>query len=244
MVDESNQLVGVVEQDFIPSITLRDYVNEYQSDALTNGYFGHIGRIVGETAQNVRHLHNEGIIHRDIKHDNILVANGSDSGGFRTLAYLIDFGLAKVRNDSEFFRCYAPSQNLYNTLTYHLVQPNNGPRKNMGIGSYSYTAPELARGTCTGTPQSDYFSLGIVLWEAFMAQRAFPNDNYDPIRNFSDTDNQRLIDQINLSYHLDKKTKKVLGNAIENSVVNDPQERKQEVIIDACDELAEHHKLS
>lgn len=83
------------------------------------------------------HAHEQGIIHRDIKPENIMV--GVDDG---TMAKLLDFGLVKVITEEN------------NTLT----------KTGEVFGSPLYMSPEQCLGKKVG-PQTDIYSLGIVLYE-------------------------------------------------------------------------------
>lgn len=93
------------------------------------------------------HAHEKGIIHRDIKSQNILV---TPSGRVK----VTDFGLARVQS--------IPSA----TVT----------RSGMVMGSVHYFSPEQARGEETG-PKSNLYSLGVVLYEAISGHPPFQGDN-------------------------------------------------------------------
>jgi beta-lactam-binding protein with PASTA domain/tRNA A-37 threonylcarbamoyl transferase component Bud32 len=93
------------------------------------------------------HAHEKGIIHRDIKSQNILVTPGGR-------VKVTDFGLARVLS--------IPSA----TVT----------RSGTVMGSVHYFSPEQARGEETG-PRSDLYSLGVVLYEAVSGRLPFQADN-------------------------------------------------------------------
>lgn len=110
-----------------------------------------IVEIMRLVADALRHIHAQGIIHRDIKPGNIMIApraiapDGSvQPNGVR----LMDFGIASGR---EFARL---------TIT--------GAR----IGTPVYMSPEQARGQRI-SPKSDVYSLGIVFYEALMGKPPF-----------------------------------------------------------------------
>jgi len=93
------------------------------------------------------HAHEKGIIHRDIKSQNILV---TAAGRVK----VTDFGLARVLS--------VPSATVTHSGTV--------------MGSVHYFSPEQARGEETG-PKSDLYSLGVVLYEAVSGHLPFQGDN-------------------------------------------------------------------
>lgn len=84
--------------------------------------------------------HASGVIHRDLKPDNILLAR---DGRLR----ILDFGLAKRTAESK------PDDPTITDAT----QPGSP------VGTIAYMSPEQARGQTDLTPQSDQFSLGLIL---------------------------------------------------------------------------------
>lgn len=88
--------------------------------------------------------HERGIVHRDVKPGNILLASDGS-------AKVADFGIAKL------------AEGLDTTVTGHVV------------GTPAYLAPERLAGR-PATPQSDLYSLGVVLYEACTGERPFQGD--------------------------------------------------------------------
>ena len=106
----------------------------------------HIARHV---LRGLHHAHEQGIVHRDIKPDNILLCRGAD--GDPDLARLLDFGIAK------------------------LVGESGGAaitQAGLTIGTPEYLSPEQASaGTLDG--RSDLYSLSAVLFEMITGRTPF-----------------------------------------------------------------------
>jgi eukaryotic-like serine/threonine-protein kinase len=98
--------------------------------------------------------HATGIVHRDLKPDNILITR---EGRIK----ILDFGLAKGAQKSG-----APADATV-TVARALTDPGTT------VGTIAYMSPEQARGQTDLTPQSDQFSLGLVLYELAAGKRAF-----------------------------------------------------------------------
>jgi serine/threonine protein kinase len=98
--------------------------------------------------------HAAGIVHRDLKPDNILITR---EGRIK----ILDFGLAKGAQKNG-----APADATV-TVARALTDPGTT------IGTIAYMSPEQARGQTNLTPQSDQFSLGLVLYELSAGKRAF-----------------------------------------------------------------------
>jgi serine/threonine protein kinase len=108
--------------------------------------------IISQVAQALTAIHQRGVIHRDLKPENIMRrADG-------TVA-LADFGIAKSMLQAE---------NMAMTQTRH----------GDVVGTPYYLSPEQAAGNII-TPQSDLYSLGVMMFEMLAGTRPFRAESLD-----------------------------------------------------------------
>ena len=101
-------------------------------------------RITREVAEALSHAHSYGLIHRDIKPQNILLSGGH--------AVVADFGISRAVSE-------AGGEKLTQT--------------GMAVGTPAYMAPEQAAGDPNVDGRADIYSLGCVLYEMLVGQIPF-----------------------------------------------------------------------
>ena len=106
-----------------------------------------IGRWYDDLREGLAYIHANGVIHRDLKLQNVLI--GPDGH-----AVLTDFGISKIvdaKGDG------AKIVDTVNTI----VKMREG--RSLVMGSIGYMAPELEMGVAA-SPQSDWYALGVIVY--------------------------------------------------------------------------------
>src|SRR5687768_3907289 len=106
-------------------------------------------RILRDVARALCYAHEKGVVHRDIKPDNVLVSGDS--------AVVTDFGIAKAVSAAQF---QSPKGD---TLT----------SAGTGIGTPAYMAPEQAAGDPGTDHRADIYSFGCLVYELLTGQPPF-----------------------------------------------------------------------
>ncbi len=122
--------------EFVEGQQLDSYLREFGALPFEYGV-----EIICQVLEALEEAHSLGIIHRDIKPANIMIIQDSDPPVVR----LIDFGIAS----------------LLEGAVGELMKTKLGVIR----GTPSYMAPELFTGTVGASPESDLYSVGLVLYE-------------------------------------------------------------------------------
>ena len=110
--------------------------------------------IMRDVARALAYAHERGVVHRDIKPDNVLLSGGT--------AVVADFGVAKA-----FASAREGSTGASATLT------NVG----MSLGTPAYMAPEQVAGDSKLDARTDLYALGAMAYEALCGQPVFPRES-------------------------------------------------------------------
>jgi len=141
--------------------------------------------------------HAHGVIHRDLKPDNIMLCTTED--GDELDPKVLDFGISKIASNE------ASDLNL----TY------NGTV----LGTPYYMSPEQVRGPRWVDERTDVYAFGVILFEALTGERPFDADTYDElIVKIATGPTPKLGDRI-------KGIDPALTKIVEHAMARDPNER-------------------
>ena len=139
-----------IATEFIDGKTLNDY-----KKANPLNYKSAL-EIVIQVASALDEAHSAGIVHRDIKPDNVMIRSNG-------LAKILDFGIAKLSTPK-----------TINEEDATAIKGGTSP--GMIIGTANYMSPEQAKGKVVDA-RTDIFSFGVVLYEMIAGQLPFEGEN-------------------------------------------------------------------
>jgi hypothetical protein len=134
---ESDTRNVYIAYEYVPGKTLREALRAGEIDDPT------AVEAAAQILEGLAHAHARGIVHRDVKPSNVMLAEGP---GVSTR--LLDFGLARIKEE--------------HTITASGDVP----------GTLAYISPERLKGA-GGTPAADVWSVGVMLWEALAGFHPF-----------------------------------------------------------------------
>jgi TolB-like protein/tetratricopeptide (TPR) repeat protein len=129
--------------------------------------------IMRDVARALAYAHERGVVHRDIKPDNVLLSGGT--------AVVADFGVAKA-----FASAREGATGQHATLT------NVG----MSLGTPAYMAPEQVAGDTKLDARTDLYALGAMAYEALCGRPVFPRDTVAGVLRAHLTDDPEPIARI------------------------------------------------
>ncbi len=154
-VEEGGAEISYIVMEYIEGQSLRDYI--IQSKGSTREQL----RIAEKIARGLAEAHKLGIVHRDIKAENIIINTEGEPK-------ILDFGLAKPL--AALFKGGTDDGTV--TASQDLTQEGKI------IGTVTYMSPEQARGEKVDS-RSDIFSFGILMYKMFSG--VFPFEGTDRV---------------------------------------------------------------
>ncbi len=113
--------------------------------------------IIRQTLSALQAAHDHGVVHRDLKPDNVFIAKSSERDDF---VKLLDFGICKVI-DADFD----------SALT----------RSGMVVGTPTYMSPEQARGGRYIDHRADIYAVGVIMYRALTGRLPFEGESYNEV---------------------------------------------------------------
>ncbi|CCQ09684.1 Adenylate cyclase [Pseudoalteromonas luteoviolacea B = ATCC 29581] len=177
--------------EYVDGQTLRNYLNSEGELAPLE-----VQDLMLQVLDALIHAHKKGVIHRDIKPNNIMLAKG----GAKLHAKILDFGIGTLTLDSR--------QNDFNTLT--LTQET--------LGTPSYSAPEQLRGE-PATESTDLYVWGLLFLECLTGVPAVTGSSIASVYHQQLSDIQIPIPGVLLGHPIASLLRRVLHkNPIERVI--------------------------
>jgi serine/threonine protein kinase len=113
--------------------------------------------IIEQAARALENAHRAGVVHRDLKPDNIMLATDPEAKPYGYTVKLVDFGIAKVVSEQS-------------------GASSGATHAGAVVGTPHYMAPEALTGSHPVGPRSDVWSLGACAYKAMTGQVPFEGD--------------------------------------------------------------------
>jgi len=139
--------------EYCPGGSLHDSIIGDPSTTLHRFTWEHRLKAALDIAQGMMHLHEQNIVHRDLKTLNVLLLHPVMSPSDPVLAKVCDFGLAR----------YLPNDDIQTRLTHQ-------------VGSWYYMAPEMFDSKNTYDGKVDVYSYAVLLYEILAGNLYYASD--------------------------------------------------------------------
>src|SRR6266404_9961447 len=208
------QGMNFIAMEYVEGVTLREKIHLQRTE------LSKLLRYLQNVAEGLAKAHAAGVVHRDLKPDNIMITGDGH-------AKILDFGLAKLIEQSPLSTPAEGSSEVVTAMIPHHSTPGTV------IGTVGYMSPEQAQGKTNEIDhRSDIFSFGCILYEAATRRRAFEGkDALDSMHNIVHQPTPQ-ISSLNPAAPSD------LQRIIRRSLAKDPEDRYQ-TIKDVAIELKE-----
>jgi serine/threonine protein kinase len=146
--------------DGLPFIVMQLLQGQSLAAAIADGAPFPVGRAVDIASQALEALaaaHAAGIVHRDMKPDNVFLTR---SGGRTDVVKLLDFGISKIRATGTGTK---------------LTQDGSV------LGTPQYMSPEQARGDTDVDGRADVWAVGVIVFEMLTGRILFEGENYNKV---------------------------------------------------------------
>ncbi len=169
--------------EFVQGWTLRDEINHHGAFKVSEAI-----QLCKQILSGLAAAHDAGMIHRDLKHDNIMYYGRRD----QFVARIVDFGVVKSevadlstqQNLDEMMAKIKVDEVKEDQTTQEASIEALGNKvltaDGMLVGSPSYMSPEQIRGLKVGPP-ADLYALAVVVYEVLTAKRLFSVNDYETL---------------------------------------------------------------
>lgn len=149
--------ISILTMEYIEGMTLSEWIHSEEVLCLSSSeYAKQIKKIITQLLQAILFLHQNGVVHRDIKPDNIIIQRNGPAEGWAVK--LIDFNVAKFENE------FHPGR-------FDASRRNGNFCMSTNTGTLAYKAPEICGGSCY-SEMVDLWSCGCVLY--FLMKKKAP----------------------------------------------------------------------
>ena len=195
-----------IAMEFVEGVTLREKIHRDKTE------LPKLLRYLQHTAEGLAKAHAAGIVHRNLKPDNIMITREGH-------AKILDFGLAKLIEPQ--LTDAGAGDNLGDAATA-IMQQHSTP--GLIMGTLGYMSPEQAQGKTNEIDQrSDIFSFGCILFEAATGKKPFEGDSVVKSLHMVIYETAPPIAELNPSAPAD------LQRILRRCLAKDPDERYQSI---------------
>ena len=150
---ESENGIVYLVMEYLRGRTLKDIVRGEGPLPLAR-----VVEIVRQVSGALEAAHEQGVVHRDLKSDNIMLEEATGGGDW---AKVLDFGIAKIQQTAQSIHETDPG----------LTSPN------LIIGTPQYMSPEQCSQASDIDTRSDVYSFGVILYEMLAGHVPFSGDS-------------------------------------------------------------------
>lgn len=155
-IDEDDEGRLFIVMELLKGVDLSTYVKQRSKEGRLPPE--EVIRIAREVCLGLDDAHAKGVVHRDLKPNNVMMVEGKRG---KTIAKVVDFGIARLQ------RLSSLDMTTQDTL-------------NVVVGTPSYMSPEQCRGKPVDG-RSDLYGLGVMMYELITGKRPFNQDTVQGI---------------------------------------------------------------
>ena len=151
---EDEESYSIIMELLNPQKTLQDELVKFQSNSIFS--YAMIKQIISQLLQGLKYIHAHGIMHRDLKPQNIMFADKNQAT--LNVLKIIDFGLAERIEAKKFFYAH--------------------------VGTPGYVAPEILAVESedhTYSEKCDIFSAGVIFHMLLTGKQVFPGKKFEEV---------------------------------------------------------------